>query len=509
MEAIATTSLAENSLKQKLEAFQNLVSWSQGNTGANEYKTRVLDRLNALKNMVQATESKFLSDNNATIAELQRRLDVCNVDFGFRQLVNIPESRITDLINGALLRGAANGALEFVVNDGPAKQALTNALQENGAVLEYAESELANFIKEMNKESTSKTQTGSQRGLLKNLAKIKIQPSTENATKLIFEMQEGKPLPSHWIKTLEERYSLTVVKSSMEEIRTYLNKTILENIQFAELRALVETELNTYSGNYDLNKSEASIKGFLGEVHTTVFLKYLFPNAEIRATGNLRTLAKREEIPIDVVMNGVGFQIKNYSILRGAARFTNSLVQKENSGMGMSNFVTRRLRAEEDIAKILIDFFGAYQYNQPIEGVASEGFKDTYNKFGSSINGVKSVFDNYIDNILKVSDVFGTGNDTVFGDEDLYFNTFFVIADKIVPSSAILQSIINLVSGYGDKQLIDTSYSISQPIKEGPKYTLGQEQESPNYNEFANYIKVNWNIFLRVEEIVELAIRSI
>jgi hypothetical protein len=45
----------------------------------------------------------------------------------------------------------------------------------------------------------------------------------------------------------------------------------------------------------------------------------------------------------------------------------------------------------------------------------------------------------------------------------LYFNTFFFIGDKIVPSSSILTAIINSLSVANVDKMITSSFSISPP----------------------------------------------
>jgi hypothetical protein len=44
----------------------------------------------------------------------------------------------------------------------------------------------------------------------------------------------------------------------------------------------------------------------LGEIHAYSALKYLFGDASIAATGNIRDF-KGQEIPIDLVLNSFGF----------------------------------------------------------------------------------------------------------------------------------------------------------------------------------------------------------
>jgi hypothetical protein len=44
--------------------------------------------------------------------------------------------------------------------------------------------------------------------------------------------------------------------------------------------------------------------------------------------------------------------------------------------------------------------------------------------------------------MLKIYDTFSVEGDGLFGSEDVYFNTFFWINNKLVPSSYILENVI-------------------------------------------------------------------
>jgi hypothetical protein len=108
--------------------------------------------------------------------------------------------------------------------------------------------------------------------------------------------------------------------------------------------------------------------------------------------------------------------------------------------MLMGNFITDRARVQGSIKQVLYALYGSYHYNQMIDGASGE-----YSSIRSSLEGKArestEVFEGYIDNILKISDFFNS-EDANFADKKLYFNTFFMIRDKLIPSSVILGNII-------------------------------------------------------------------
>jgi glyceraldehyde-3-phosphate dehydrogenase/erythrose-4-phosphate dehydrogenase len=75
----------------------------------------------------------------------------------------------------------------------------------------------------------------------------------------------------------------------------------------------------------------------LGEIHANVAMRYLFNKADVFATGNIRDL-KGQEIPIDLVVENTGFQIKNYRIENGETLF--------RYGGQAGNFIENRVRPE-------------------------------------------------------------------------------------------------------------------------------------------------------------------
>jgi len=64
--------------------------------------------------------------------------------------------------------------------------------------------------------------------------------------------------------------------------------------------------MNTQS--FDLNSSVASAKGFLGEVYWTAFWRFVTNGkVTVTPTGAMRTTTGVSgEIPIDIVINGIG-----------------------------------------------------------------------------------------------------------------------------------------------------------------------------------------------------------
>ena len=136
------------------------------------------------------------------------------------------------------------------------------------------------------------------------------------------------------------------------------------------------------------------------------------------------------------MVNGFGFQIKNYKFDEGQVSFSYE--------QGADSFITSRMAAEGDVAEVLMAFFGSYTYNKPVDG-ADDYDASVYERFRKALNGdnsrVTDILDLYLDDIMKVSSVFSSPNSNIFSEKKRWYNTFFLVGSTLVPSSAIVMAI--------------------------------------------------------------------
>jgi hypothetical protein len=56
---------------------------------------------------------------------------------------------------------------------------------------------------------------------------------------------------------------------------------------------------------------------------------------------------------------------------------------------------------------------------------------------------IPKIFDAHLDNVMRISSVFGNREvDKLFGEYQTYYNTFFMISDKLVPASMMVEAMI-------------------------------------------------------------------
>jgi hypothetical protein len=111
------------------------------------------------------------------------------------------------------------------------------------------------------------------------------------------------------------------------------------------------------------------------------------------------------------------------------------------------------------IYEIILSLFGVYQYNQPFHeptdpkkkkrwppanlDIYEEMYNNIYTNQNSLFYQLKPVFDSRVPYMLRLAREFSVNGDTDFMSHSVYFNTFYWINKKLVPSSYILEQLID------------------------------------------------------------------
>jgi hypothetical protein len=151
----------------------------------------------------------------------------------------------------------------------------------------------------------------------------------------------------------------------------------------------------------------------------------------------------------------------------------------------------------------LISLFGVYQYNQPLrfsngkELSNIEYYQELYNSIYANDNSLfrrlTPVFNSRIPHMLRMAESFKT-NSGDFTKEDVYFNTFYWINKKLVPSSYILGQLITQLEQVGQGQRISANYTLSEPAPWFSFKKLPRSAEHTQMIEAANQLKMKYDI---------------
>ena len=471
------------------EKKENLLSMIDGRAVLKDKNSTIFEnsirRLQDLAVILEQQEEELYSSLGVKdLAEIQRKLYAVNADMGFRSLNNLSDTDFDNMVLSAAQGLNLSKPIIFTLErDSTAKQLLLELASEQ------AESTFIEFLRELRQqEKSSGTAKGTKklhltegRGLGATLGEYEIELSDN---KILLKVKQKGSTKKEQLTELAARLDATLEEES-DSLRDRVESMILDKIQHPELRRLTEEEFRQRGEWYDINSSKASIKGFLGEIHANVAMRYLFNEANVFATGNIRDL-KGQEIPIDLVVENAGFQIKNYRVENGETLF--------RYGGQAGNFIENRVRPEQDLQDLLVTFFGAYQYHGKNEEFQQEASKRLLND-----GAIPSIFNSYLSNIMRISDTFGakSNEQNLFLQNQTYYNTFFLISDKLVPSSAIIYGIC--------EEMRSQSGSVYHASWEFSKPTESEQKTYSTPNLLADKIKINLYLKLNVANVLKIA----
>ena len=416
-----------------------------------------------------------------------------------------------DVVNNEIRNNRGEGSLYEKLTEAADEQA-SIVLQNYLAEISKKNPKTVKFSSQKTGSKSTKRKTGLARLNLKQAKNTKTNKNRREGD--LYIISEELPLSKTYLKKLADYvYEKTGNKlNGVTEDDSNFNKEAF----FSEARHIVTSRspghgylFDHFAKSIELNSSRASLKGFFGEMIACLQLSSLLPKtslSEVQATGKMLKSFSGQQLPIDVVLQGLkkitGFQIKNYTPNKnGEVTFKNSLIA--------TTFLKDRLCVSGELMDILMEFFASFQYNQVFKEkkqgdgwtISPEQYKtDTYQDFKDIIGGgaAKKFFDSHIGNLLKIVDVFSTQSGP-FQKQGAYYNTFFIIANKIIPSYVIIDSMIDSINN--QKSYIDSSYSMQntnnkntwQFNRNNPNFSLTKENLAAMVK-VRYYVRININI---------------
>ena len=195
--------------------------------------------------------------------------------------------------------------------------------------------------------------------------------------------------------------------------------------------------------DYGMYANISAIKGALAEIYWNAAFCWILGSANATIpTGLLRN--KGKQLNVDMIINGLGFQVKNYSISE------NGVIEFRENNKQAATLFTNRAEIEQPLLDILINFFASWSYNQIADSKnyknAKEEYGPIYDKFAQGQNQVEAILQTHLDKIIGMErlasgDISEKMLDHLELNNNYYRNTFFLINNKIVPSSSILYAI--------------------------------------------------------------------
>ena len=209
-----------------------------------------------------------------------------------------------------------------------------------------------------------------------------------------------------------------------------------------------------------IGDNSALVRGFLGEVYWTAFFTYIgfdaIPAGVTLKSGNV-------EVPTDVVLDGLGFQVKNYTAVDGVVTFNQHLNRQtgtmESNQIGLYNFFTSptKLGLTDQDASTFGKFFFSFYYNKRNEEKDKKG---AFSPIETYAAGLKQNVMSYVEaNAIKLLNM--DGNIELDNTESLsLFNlppdfeagkpAFYLINGEPIPASEIIYDVMQSLKEVND-----------------------------------------------------------
>lgn len=360
---------------------------------------------------------------------------------------------------------------------------ITTALIERGgdtvrALLEDNENlniaEILNYLVAQDKKRKPFS-TNSKSSLIDNL---KITLDENGELKIISEQGKITPtLQKKVVTQLEKRFKINKPKGKNYDFKQMFEE-LFENLPIdGTAQYFIGLALgDDITKHYSFNSSSSSIKGFLGEIYNNAFLYFMANGSKnkkkaieaITPTGAFTTIDKNQQLVIDTWLDGYGIQVKNYEInkvMRTGFTFSNDY----NANTFITEVLQLNSRGTDNYASvgdILLNFFTAFDYNRDYSHIdKSYGETDAYkywlsarmrmNDKAKDNKAFTTIIMPYIDKVIGIDKRFSSGNGDMFTKPAEYRNTFFNISGKYIPSSVIVQAIIDTINKKKDSLFSD------------------------------------------------------
>lgn len=256
--------------------------------------------------------------------------------------------------------------------------------------------------------------------------------------------------------------------------------------------------------NFGFNQSAAAIKGALGEIYWTAFWKFI-SNGRLKSSPIGTTLTSSGgQVPIDIILRGLGFQVKNYLINPDG-------FMTMRRSMTLEGFLEQRL----EINPIDFEnFYTSWGYNKVINtSHAEQVYRPLFERFekilNEATNGLQGYAETRLDRILKVDSDFQSQINSqlnLTGDLGVKTNVAYLIGDKIVFGSDIITAIIQqLENGYADVGFQSFEFMVVEPIANN----VWPNNDTTSGKSLMNQSKVRYEIYLDVNSLVNSAINRL
>ena len=300
----------------------------------------------------------------------------------------------------------------------------------------------------------------------------------------------------------------------IEKIKTNISqqsRTEIENIIIRKLpingvaKKYIAKTLKQHFIKFGFNSSDLAIKGALGEIYWTSFWGFI-SNGKLKVApvGLVRTSDTKYQLPIDLILRGLGFQVKNYHIDADGI----AIIRKT---IGLYAFLEGRMEVS---AIDFENFYTSWGYNKVINTThAKEVYQPLFDRFErimeQASDNLKFYAQEKIDKILKLDSSFQSEIDSqleLTGDVEEKINVAYLFGDKVVFGSDIIEAIIQqLEKGYASVTFDTFNIDYTEPFTK--RFWDDDDKTSPK--NLMKKTKVEYAIKIDVTDLVSAAINRL
>lgn len=403
----------------------------------------IIDNLSNLQQILESQERIFYDSlgisGPSAIIELQARVNNWNAS-GASNLLNkkialwIVETMQTEIDEKSLFAGLDKLLQDYSI----ANQLIDEEMNLSGILNEFFGKGRYKSIKNLGVDATLKVQNkNGQISILQTEGKSLSQGMKR---KLATDLNE-----------YSEATQVEITTKDWDNIRNIIYNKITENITDEEVKSCIKYEFyNRDDKDYNKWSNLFVVQGWLGEVYWNACLSFLFGKKGVSLPTGAKHNVLGKQLSVDIVVNSCGFQVKNWTIKDNRHRAEKTML--------LGNFLnTRADLLSSFVGEIIAQMFGAISYNKPNEEYAStkESMRQSFSEYQTFYEDEVAPKANQWDNLAyifktRLNKIIEIDNGGVLkepiGKEKEYFNTFWLINDKVIPSSVIIRNLIEEIN---------------------------------------------------------------
>ena len=321
--------------------------------------------------------------------------------------------------------------------------------------------------------------------------------------------------PTQFVAAVDKEIKEVIRPELMRRLnKTYAEKARLELMGPTELRNLVNNIIIQQFGikmdasdiaaanNIAIGAGAGNISGYLGELQSRLYFKSLFHNvtdARIIEAGAsyIKSLSGATQMdPADTIIQIANhifnIQVKNYT--KGGAEWGGAGIKLNGEDLRgastASSFITERLQVN---LPFLFEFFGAATWHNLNSQYANEpsymDYAAVYGEFQAIFASLKESFDTFLPNIIRLT--------AIIDGSDLQYENFYFSKGRMIPASAIIDGLMDALSGADSKKIFTSSYGMSP----GASHYTHQVPYASSYAPTAKETGITWRVSINFNSV--------